>query len=112
MLMATQFDHVSIVKKANIYSDGKCISYNIVFPDHTRKTVGVILPSTLTFATDVPETMEIIAGKCRARIGETGEWKTYEDGQRFHVPGASSFDLVALKPVHYVCHFSADDHVS
>lgn len=106
--MSTQFDHVSIVKKANIHSDGKCISYNLIFPDHTKKTIGVILPSTLTFATDAPEIMEIIAGKCRVRIGETGEWDTYEDGRRFPVPGASSFDLEALEPVHYVCHFVKD----
>ena len=106
--MSTHFDHVSIAKKANIYSDGKCISYNLVFPDQTKKTLGVILPSSITFGTDVPEIMEIVTGKCRVRIGEEGEWKDYEDGQRFHVPGSSRFDLEALEPVHYVCHFVTD----
>lgn len=103
--MSTQFDHVSVVKKANIYFDGKCISYSLVFPDQSRKTVGVILPATVTFATDAPETMEIVEGRCRARIGEEGDWKTYEAGQRFRVPGNSRFDMEALEPVHYVCHF-------
>ena len=96
------------VKKANIHFDGKCISYNLIFPDHTRKTIGVILPSSLTFAADVPRTMEIIAGTCRVRIGETGEWNTDEGGQRFHVPGASSFDVETEEPVRYVCHFVND----
>lgn len=106
--MSTQFDHVSIAKKANVHSDGKCISYNVVFPDHTLKTVGVILPSTITFGTDAPEIMEIVAGSCRVRMGEDGDWKRYEGGQRFHVARSSRFELEALEPVHYVCHFVAD----
>ena len=104
--MSNQFDHVSIQRKANIYFDGKCISHNLTFPDHTRKTIGVIMPGTLTFATDVPEVMEIVEGKCRARIGPDGEWKDYEGGSQFRVPGRSSFDIEVFEPVHYVCHFS------
>lgn len=106
--MSKQFDHVSVVKKGNIYFDGKCISHNIFFPDHSRKTIGVILPATITFTTDSPEIMEIVEGKCRARVGAEGDWKTYEAGQRFHIPGKSHFDLEALEPVHYVCHFVHD----
>jgi uncharacterized protein YaiE (UPF0345 family) len=104
--MSTQFDHVSIIKKANIYFDGKCISYNLMFPNRSRKTIGVILPGSLTFGTDAPEVMEIIAGKCRARIGSDGEWKTYEGGQQFRVPGSTSFEVEVIEPVHYVCHFA------
>lgn len=106
--MSMQFDHVTIAKKANVYFGGKCISYNLDFPGHSSKTVGVILPSSVTFSTDSPEIMEIVAGKCRVRIGEESDWKTYEGGQRFHVPGASSFDIEVLEPVHYVCHFVND----
>lgn len=104
--MSTQFDHVSITKKANIYFDGKCISHNLAFPDGTKKTVGVILPAALTFATDAPEVMEIVEGKCRVRIGADGDWKTFEGGQQFRVPGKSSFDIEVSEAVHYVCHFS------
>ena len=106
--MSTQFDHVSIIKKANIYFDGKCISYNLVFPDRSRKTIGVILPSLVGFDTDAPEIMEIVAGKCRVRIGGAGDWDTYEGGQRFQVPGNFHFDIEALEPVQYVCHFVSD----
>ena len=35
--MSTQFDHVSIAKKANVYFGGKCVSHNVVFPDGTKK---------------------------------------------------------------------------
>jgi uncharacterized protein YaiE (UPF0345 family) len=103
--MTTQFDQVSVVKKSNIYFDGKCISHTVMFADGTKKTVGVILPSSLTFNTGAPEIMEIIAGKCRVRIQGESEWKTYEGGQQFKVPGSSSFNIEASEPVDYVCHF-------
>ena len=105
--MSTQFDHVSIVKKANIYFDGKCVSHNVMFPDGSRKTIGVIFPASpaLTFGTDAPETMEIVAGKCRVRLPNDGEWKTFEAGQRFQVAASSRFEIEALEPVDYVCHF-------
>ncbi|HOG03595.1 MAG TPA: pyrimidine/purine nucleoside phosphorylase, partial [Accumulibacter sp.] len=44
----SQFDNVSVVKQANVYFDGKCISHTIRLADGSSKTVGVILPSTLT----------------------------------------------------------------
>ena len=37
----SQFDNVSVIKKANVYFDGKCISHTVQFPDGTKKTVGV-----------------------------------------------------------------------
>src|SRR5579885_2114774 len=36
----TQFDNVSVVKKAGVYFDGKCISHTVLFPGGARKTVG------------------------------------------------------------------------
>ena len=102
--MSTQFDHVSVIKKSNIFFDGKCVSHNIIFTDGTKKTIGVICPSSLTFGTDAPEIMEINGGKCRVRQKD-GEWQTYEAGQRFQVPGKSSFDIETLETVDYVCHF-------
>lgn len=106
--MGTQLDHVSVIKKANIYFDGKCVSHTLFLPDKSKKTVGVIFPSEVTFSTDSPEIMEIVEGKCRVRIGETGGWERFEGGQRFHVPGKSRFDIEVIEPVHYVCHFTRD----
>jgi purine/pyrimidine-nucleoside phosphorylase len=103
----SQFDHVSVIKKANVYFDGRCISHNLVFPDQTRKTIGVIMPGTLNFGTDSPEVMEILEGKCRARIGSDGDWKQYEGGQQFRVPARTSFEIEVSEPVHYVCHFAS-----
>jgi uncharacterized protein YaiE (UPF0345 family) len=103
--MTTQFDHVSVVKKANVYFDGKCVSHNVHFQDGTRKSIGVIFPSTLKFNTGAPEIMELNAGKCRIRLQGETEWKTYEAGQQFKVPGNSSFDIETIELLDYVCHF-------
>lgn len=102
----SQFDNVNVVKKANVYFDGKCVSHSIQFADGTKKSVGVILPATLTFNTGAPEIMEGVAGSCRVRLkGETA-WKTYGAGESYNVPGNSSFDIeVTGEPYHYVCHF-------
>lgn len=97
--------NVTLSKKSNIYFDGKCVSHTAVLPDGTRKTVGVIFPSTLTFNTGAPETMEIVGGKCRVRLQGASEWQTYEGGQQFDVPGNSSFDIETIDLVDYVCHF-------
>jgi uncharacterized protein YaiE (UPF0345 family) len=101
----SQFDNVAVIKKANVYFDGKCISHTIQFPDGTRKSVGVILPATLTFNTGVPEVMETVDGRCRVRIKGESDWQEYGPGQSFNVPGNSTFDIEALEPYHYVCHF-------
>ena len=51
MTAATQFDQVSVVKRANVYFDGKCVSHGITLADGTKKSVGVVLPASLTFNT-------------------------------------------------------------
>ena len=73
--------------------------------DGTRKSVGVILPSKLTFNTGDPERMEIIAGSCRYKLAGGADWITVKAGGSFEVPGKSSFDIEQSEPLHYVCHF-------
>jgi uncharacterized protein YaiE (UPF0345 family) len=101
----SQFDNVSVVKKANVYFDGKCVSHTVILADGTRKSVGVILPSSLVFNTGAPEIMELIDGKCRVRLKGEESWKTYGGGESFNVPGDSSFDIETIEALHYVCHF-------
>ncbi|WP_411024431.1 pyrimidine/purine nucleoside phosphorylase, partial [Salmonella sp. s56041] len=48
----------SVATQANVYFDGKCVSHTVTLADGTRKSVGVILPATLTFNTGAPEIME------------------------------------------------------
>lgn len=104
--MSEQFDQVSVVKAANVYFDGKCVSHTVILADGTKKTVGVILPSSLTFNTGAPEIMEGVGGSCRVRLKGESDWVTYGAGQSFNVPGNSSFDIACDEPYHYVCHFA------
>ena len=101
----SQFDNVSVVKQANVYFDGKCVSHTVQFADGTKKTVGGILPSSLVFNTGAPEIMEGVGGACRVRLKGESEWTTYLAGQSFNVPSNSSFEIACDEPYHYVCHF-------
>lgn len=101
----SQFDNVSVIKKANVYFDGKCVSHTVVLADGTRKSVGVILPATLNFNTSAPEVMELLGGRCRVRLAGEQGWQDYGAGSRFSVPANSSFDIEVLETVDYVCHF-------
>jgi len=101
----SQFENVTVAKKANIYFDGKCVSHTLIFADGTKKTIGVIFPSQLLFNTAAPEIMEINSGRCRVRLDGEQEWKSYGAGERFAVPGNSRFDIETVELLDYVCHF-------
>ena len=100
-----KIDGVSVSTQANVYFDGKCVSHSIAFPDGTRKSVGVVLPATLTFTTGAPEIMECVAGSCEYRLAGSDTWQTSKAGDRFNVPGQSSFDIRVTEAYHYICHF-------
>jgi uncharacterized protein YaiE (UPF0345 family) len=101
----TTIQNASIDTKSNIYFDGKCVSHTVLLADGSRKTVGVIFPSSLTFNTAAPETMEIIAGTCRVRLAGAADWQTYQGGTRFEVAANASFEIETIETLDYVCHF-------
>ena len=59
---------VTLATKANVYFDGKCVSHSFTLPDGTKKSVGVVLPATLTFGTAAAEIMECVAGACEYKL--------------------------------------------
>jgi hypothetical protein len=97
--------NVSVNPQANVYFDGKCVSHNITFADGTKKSVGVVLPSTLTFNTGAPEVMECVGGSCEYKLKGSSEWLVSKAGEKFNVPGQSSFEIRVTEPYHYICHF-------
>jgi len=103
--MSTDKIQAAVSTRANVYFDGKCVSHGIELADGTKKSVGVILPSTLTFNTGAPEVMDLVDGACRVRLAGSDDWASYAGGQSFSVPGNSSFDIEVTKTLHYVCHF-------
>lgn len=102
--MTTEIANVTLHAQANVYFDGKCVSHTFTLADGTRKSAGVILPSTLTFNTGAPEIMECVAGSCRYRLKDS-DWAAVKAGERFQVPGNSAFDIEVAEPFHYICHF-------
>jgi purine/pyrimidine-nucleoside phosphorylase len=101
-----EFPNVTAVAKANVYFEGKVVSHTIVFGDGKKKTLGLIYPGEFHFGTDAPEQMDIVAGGCRVRLDGTSEWRDYEGGTFFRVPGKSGFDIsVASGIAEYVCSF-------
>ena len=101
-----KISNISVATQANVYFDGKCISHSITYLDGTKKSVGVILPSTLTFNTDVAEIMECVAGSCEYKLAGTDAWVKSTTGEKFSVPSNSTFDIKVTEPYHYICHFA------
>ena len=100
-----KIDGVSVATQANVYFDGKCVSHGLTLADGTKKSVGVVLPATLTFKTSAPEIMECVAGGCEYKLAGTNEWKKVGAGEQFSVPGNSSFDIRVGEAFHYICHY-------
>ena len=104
-MTTTHIDGVSVTTTASVYFDGKCISHGITLADGTKKSVGVVLPATLTFNTGAPEIMECVAGSCEYKLKGSDAWVKSSAGEKFNVPGNSSFDIRVTEPYHYICHF-------
>ena len=104
-MSTTQISGVTVTTQANVYFDGKCVSHGITLADGTKKSVGVILPATLTFNTGAPEIMECVAGSCEYKLAGTDAWIKSSAGEKFNVPGNSSFEIRVTEAYHYICHF-------
>ena len=101
-----KIDNVSLTTQANVYFDGKCVSHGFTLADGTKKSVGVILPASLTFNTGAPELMECVAGSCEYKLAGSDAWVTSSAGESFSVHGNSKFDIRVTEAYHYICHFA------
>ncbi len=99
-------NNVSVNPQANVYFDGKCVSHSITLADGSKKSVGVILPATLTFNTGAPEIMECVAGSCEYKLDGSSTWVKSAAGESFNVPGNSKFEIRVTEAYHYICHFA------
>ena len=55
----SEFNNVTIVKKANVYFDGDVVSRTVKFEDGSMKTLGFMMPGEYDFNTEAPELMDI-----------------------------------------------------
>ena len=95
-----QFDQVSVGKKANVFFDGKCVSHTVTLPNGVRKSVGVVLPSTLRFDLRTKEVMEVVDGNAFVSINGAPE-QEFKAGQSWEVEKGGYFIIRAEQPVHY-----------
>ena len=101
-----EYSGVTAVTKANIYFDGKVVSHSILFPDGSKKTLGLIYPGDFHFGTAKAERMEIVAGDCIVKLDGSEAKTSYTGGQFFDVPADSGFDITVGSGIcEYICSF-------
>jgi uncharacterized protein YaiE (UPF0345 family) len=104
-MASDKFEGVTVVKKANVYYDGKVTSRTVLFADGTRKTLGIMLPGDYDFGTDAPEVMEVLGGEMTVKLPAAAEWKTFRAGDSFSVPGKARFQLKLAGVADYCCSY-------
>lgn len=99
------FANVTVVKKANLYFDGKVTSRTVLFSDGSRKTLGIMLPGTYEFGTADREIMEILGGELDVLLPGTADWRHFQAGDSFDVPANSRFKLEVKQLTDYCCSY-------
>ena len=99
------FSNVTVVKKANIYFDGKVTSRTVKFSDNSKKTLGIMLPGEYEFGTADKEIMEIISGELDVMLPGKSEWISFKEGDEFEVKANSKFRLVVRTVTDYCCSY-------
>ena len=99
------FRGVTVVKKANVYFDGRVTSRTILFEGGEKKTLGVMLPGEYEFNTAGKEVMEILSGDLEVLLPGEGGWRTVKGGQSVEVPANAKFSLRVRALTDYCCSF-------
>jgi uncharacterized protein YaiE (UPF0345 family) len=101
-----EFRGVTALTKATVYFEGKVVSHTILFPDGSKKTLGLIYPGQYHFGTDKAERMELISGQCTIKLDGASAYATYGVGQAFNVPAKSGFDIEVKSGIcEYICSY-------
>ncbi len=106
-MIPAQIENITVIAKANIYFDGKVVSHTVVYPDGSKKTLGIIYPGSYTFNTGAPERMDMVAGGSKYRLKGQETWTVVPEGAGFDVPGNSAFDIAVEGICEYLCSFLA-----
>lgn len=101
----SEFSNVTVVKKANIYFDGKVASHTVLFADGSKKTLGVMQPGEYEFSTGKAEIMEILSGELDVMLPGAAAWLPVKGGEAFDVAADSSFIMKVKTVSDYCCSF-------
>lgn len=95
---------VDLIKRANVYFDGRVTSRNYTDGEGAIKSLGIMLPGEYNFDTKAAENMEIISGKVEILFaGLESNWETFVGGESFDVPANSSFEIKVDEITDYCC---------
>jgi len=100
-----KFENVQVVKKANVYFDGKVTSRTVLFADGEKKTLGIMMPGDYEFSTADKEIMEVLGGSMQVQLPGAKDFKLYKTGDSFEVPAKSSFKLQIKEVADYCCSY-------
>ena len=103
-----RFENVTVIRKANLYYDGKVTSRTVHFPDSSRKTLGIILPGQYEFGTADKEIMEVLAGTLKVLLPGSDSWASFGPGQVFEVPANSKFKVSTEDVADYCCSYISE----
>jgi len=99
-----EFGNAKITKQANIYFNGKVTSRTIIEADGSKKTLGIMMPGSYTFGTELAVHMEILSGDVEIELsGQGSNWEKIVGGEYFEVPANSSFDIKVNTITDYCC---------
>ena len=102
----SEFHGVTALTKANVFFEGKVVSHTLLFPDGSKKTLGLIYPGQYHFGTDKAERMELTAGQCAIKLDGASTSATYQAGQAFDVAAKSGFDIEVKSGIcEYICSY-------
>jgi uncharacterized protein YaiE (UPF0345 family) len=101
----SEFTNVTVVKKANIYFDGKVASHTVLFPDGNKKTLGIMQAGDYEFSTGAAENMDILSGELEWQMKGDSSWKKVKAGESFDVPANSVFLMKVPAVADYCCSF-------
>ena len=101
----SEFTNVTVVREANVYFGGAVTSRTVIFPDGSKKTLGIMQPGEYTFNTGAAEVMEILAGELDVKLPGNELWDRICGGESFNVPANSSFTMKVNSLTDYCCSF-------
>lgn len=103
--MQERFENVTVLVQGNIYEDGLCQSRTLIFPDGTKKTLGVYMPGDFSFDSHEPERVLMTAGAVDVLFPGDAGWRTVRAGESYDVPPNCTFQVRCGEISQYICDF-------
>lgn len=100
-----EFKNVTVIREANVYFEGNVTSRSVLFPDGSKKTLGIMMPGEYEFGTADKEIMEILRGELEVLLPGSGTWRKVNGGESFEVPAQSRFSLKVHSLTDYCCSY-------